>query len=227
MGKITRVTTTARTRRRGPPLATQKYVKRLIRHGKEKNMFEVNSTNYNAVNDGSPSALSDIPQGDGVGQRVGDTVQPYRLRLVGAFHGDTDDINFVRIVVFRWNQDDSPANSDIYENTSGDNLHWGPLKFDNIRGYNKKVDVLYDRVTLVGKQQTNFTSSAAEDFGLHAYKNLRIIIGPKRLKRLIRFSDSTTTGVGKIYVSVVSNHTTASGNYAVIKFNSSLEYFDR
>jgi hypothetical protein len=134
---------------------------------------------------GTLQKISTIPQGDTDSTRDGDQLNIVRIDLLGSFQF-ADAINAGRLIIFRWNQDDSsaaPVVADILQTLTP----YSPMNRDNLRA--KKFSVLHDQLCLVGATGPNISSI-----------NLKRFFPSK-----INFQATATTGNGHIYVYMVSD----------------------
>lgn len=95
------------------PKKQEKAVKKLIR----KELVSSIETKYHQLpidpvadipSSGYFVSLSDLPQGVGDGQRVGNSVMPTSLYYCFAIN-KADTTNLVRIIILRWNEDTTPS----------------------------------------------------------------------------------------------------------------------
>lgn len=184
-------------RRPGSKLSVvqKKQVKRLITGVQE--IKAINST----VN-GSPDAAGVISriqtpaQGDGLSERSGDQILlkalQFRLSVIGA-----DTTNKIRIVIFRWSQDNSiganvPTVTGILQNLD-------VMSFYNYTSYkNDRMTVLYDRTV-----STTFTD-ANQVIVLHT------LYGKKLGKKILEFNAASTLGTNQIYMLLISDSVAAT-----------------
>jgi hypothetical protein len=139
---------------------------------------------------GSLTKLTTIPQGLTDSSRVGDQVEVFKLSIIGCLQNSSSDLtNTCRLILFRWEQDDSsaaPASvSDILQTASP----YSPYNRDNLRA--RKFIVLYDKVLCTGLQGPSI-SKFEKDVGCN-FK--------------IKFQGSANTGTSHIYALQVSDST--------------------
>jgi hypothetical protein len=117
-----------------------------------------------------------------------------------------DTTNVGRIVVLRWNQDDSssaPASvGDLLQTVSP----WSPYNRDNFRA--KKFSVIYDRCFFVGATGPNISGD-------------RFV---KKMNSQIAFQATATTGTGHLYAFMVSDSTAVA--HPVFSFIGRVSYTD-
>lgn len=191
----------ALTKRRGTFLSTEqkKAVKRIVNAGKEKNYQDVASAGFAVSTTATVTKLTGLGQGDGQGERLGDTVSGtscsfnYHLSRDGGATAKT--LFNGRIMLIRWNVDDtdtSPVIGDILESTSQT-----LSAFVGDQADRKKFDVLLDNHhTLTVRDDSKCTIQSVHN---------NISLNGKK----IYFDASATTGKGHIYLVTLGNQ--ASG----------------
>lgn len=147
--------------------------------------------------------LCQVPPGTSSNQRVGMTIQPVVLNLkVNAVIADT--YNIIRCIVFRWIDDDTvnaPLVTDILLPTPS------VLQFPN-QYQTASYQILMDKRWI-----------------LNNYSAHTCLFSKKlKLKKLIRFNGSGTTGFGHIYVLLISD--SGSASHPVYTIASRLDYYD-
>jgi len=158
---------------------------KVLKKNQELKSFDVGiSTTISST--GTLTKLSTIPQDDTDSGRDGDAVRVQRVSMLGTFtYADT--ANTGRIIVFRWNQDDSssaPASaSDILQTATP----YSPYNRDNYRA--KKFTVWFDELLAVGATGPNIEKFK---FDRSAQSN-------------ISFQATATTGTGHFYALVISD----------------------
>lgn len=180
-------------------------VRRLIVASGESNHNDVAiATDTDVVQTMTVTDMTDISQGDGTGQRVGDRIQPTSLQ-VKAFidlNGSSAAAGMVetfRIMVIRWKRDtaneDFTTHSQVTENPSG----WlGMYLFDPTE--RKKYDVLHDKsYTLAYRLDAGQPCARLLDFTIPLTKGAKVI-----------YNEGLTTGTNKIYVCVMSSQNAAN-----------------
>jgi hypothetical protein len=135
---------------------------------------------------GTIQKLSTIPQGDTDSTRDGDALQIIRIEFRVAF-AFADPVNTGRVIVARWNQDDSSAAptgiTDILQTATP----YSPYNRDNLRA--KKFSVIFDNTYLVGATGPNILGSCLS----------------KNYPSKIAFQAAANTGNGHIYAFMVSD----------------------
>jgi hypothetical protein len=137
---------------------------------------------------GSLTKLSTIPQGTSDSNRIGDQVEVFKVSIIGcATNSSADLTNTIRLILFRWEQDDSSAApaavTDILQTASP----YSPYNRDNLRA--RKFIVLYDKVLATGLQGPSIAK-----FEKDINVNFKI-----------KFQGSANTGTSHVYAAQVSD----------------------
>jgi len=136
-------------------------------------------------NTGSITKLTTIPQGDTDTTRDGDHIKLTKCWCnLAVSVGDAT--NVVRVIVFRWNQDDSsvaPTVNDITQSVSA----YSPIHRDNERAH--KFDVIFDKFFSVSNVGPGCAS----------------VEWRKPLKSIIAFQATANTGTGHLYMYIISD----------------------
>jgi len=166
-----------------PLNTTQKrQIKRMIVQKEEMKFFRagLNTTTSNVP---VVSSLSNISQGDGSEERIGNVITPIemklRLDLIIA-----DSTNIIRFVIFRWNDSDTtaPVAGDIFAAGLSGGVDTSSFYNDENKD---RYRIMYDR-TFVG-------SNTADSIRQFTTKTIK-------LSKQIRYtSDAVVTGTGKYY----------------------------
>lgn len=190
-------------------------VRRIIKSSKEKNYFDVVSAGGAISTTAVVTKLSGIGQGDGQGQRLGDTCELTSVEFhqiaatdAGAASGT---LNNIRIMLIRWLVDDTdtaPVIGDILESTS---YPYSSLVGD--QADRKKFEVLVDK----------HLSLTVRNDSRSAYDH-KDVISCKGKK--IYFDAAATTGKGHIYLVTLGNNTTASGNDVTFNYYFRMRYIE-
>lgn len=199
-------------RRPGSKLSVvqKKQVKRLITGVQE--IKAIDSTVSGSPSDtGVISRVLTPAQGDGLSQRSGDQIilkaLQFRLSIIGA-----DNTNKVRIIIFRWSQDNSiganvPTVNGVLQNID-------VMSFYNYTSYkNDRMTILYDRTV-----STTFTD-ANQVVVLHT------LYGKKLGRKVLEFNAASTLGTNQIYMLLISDsvaisHPTVTG-YMQLRYTDS------
>lgn len=148
--------------------------------------------------------LTPIPQDDSDSGRDGDQLLINRVQCKISFAG-ADPTQVMRMLIFRWNQDDSsaaPVVGDILQTTSP----YSPLTRDNERA--KKFSVLDD--FFVGTSSTGI--------------NVKTKTVDKLFSSAIKFQTASTAGTGHLYAFMVSDSTAIT--HPTIAFIFRAYYYD-
>lgn len=188
----------------------KKQVKRLITGVQE--VKAIDSTVSGSPSDtGVISRVLTPAQGDGLSQRSGDQIilkaLQFRLSIIGA-----DNTNKVRIIFFRWSQDNSiganvPTVNGVLQNID-------VMSFYNYTSYkNDRMTILYDRTV-----STTFTD-ANQVVVLHT------LYGKKLGRKVLEFNAASTLGTNQIYMLLISDsvaisHPTVTG-YMQLRYTDS------
>jgi len=165
-----------------------KLVKNYIQQNAETKSFD---TGFGSSVDstGVITKISTIPQGDTDSTRDGDQANVFSIELRGslAIPSTGDQTNVLRIICFRWMQDDSSAGpagvTDILQTLTP----YSPYDRDNFRA--KKFLVLHDE--LVG---ASITGPAVRIFSFKLDKQFRI-----------GYQATATTGTSNVYIASISD----------------------
>lgn len=141
------------------------------------------NVDYNGV----ISSVSSVPQGDTDVSRDGDRIMPLTFELRGTW-AVADSFNVCRTILFRWNNDTTPAVTDILDTTfiATGQAPVAPFTHDTRQMYTVLMD------------QTVF---------LHTYKIIDGLTWPKfKLPRVpIQYLAASTTGSNKLYLLLISD----------------------
>lgn len=163
--------------------------KRVVNRMAEKKWY----TSHTAVDisqTGNIDWLSQIPQGDTDLTRDGDQCRLTSLSFKGnLIAASTDGTNTVRIIIFKWNDNNivsAPDLDDILTATGTGEVPLGMYQQDNVRS--KRFNILYDKLY------------SLDDFHPQTIINTKI-----KMRSPINFNGGGTTGRGHIYLLYVSN----------------------
>lgn len=166
-------------------------------------------TGQNISSSGSIYHLSAIPQDDTNYGRSGNTVLPrylnLQIRLVGDTTSPTPVIDTVRMLIFRWKDNSTPAIADVFENSSMP--VYSPLN-DNVSGNTKdrKIDVIKNKVFNLGKEANSLVVFYKKVMDLNPPNN--------QVKSHIKFNDAVTTAPqGGIYMILVGRQPSYSTGF--------------
>lgn len=163
----------------------------------EKKYIDATSTSTAVSTTGTIVSLSDIPQGDTVNHRHGDSVKPQGLTIrLKAVANSSAVSTQLRVVIFRMKHENgtTPTIANLFDGTSS--LYYlAPKAWDN-RFHSK---ILYDRVL-----------NLSDDRSQGAFRKIYL-----KLTGHINWQAGTTTGEdGELYMALVSNETTNTPNVA-------------
>jgi hypothetical protein len=154
---------------------------------------------------GTLQKISTIPQDDTDSGRDGDAVRVTRISYIAAF-SFADAFNVCRMILFRWNQDDSssaPASvTDILQTASA----YSPYNRDNFRA--KKFTVWSDHFFVVGATGPNIEKH----------------IFDRAMPSNIAFQATATTGTGCFYIAHLSDSTAVA--HPVLSYVTRVWYTD-
>jgi hypothetical protein len=137
---------------------------------------------------GTIQKLSTIPQGDTDSTRDGDALLVIKIELITSFvFADTTNIG--RLILVRWNQDDSSAAPAAVTDLLQTATPFSPYNRDNERA--KKFSVIYDKIYMVGATGPNIVGSQTKI--------------PYQSR--ISFQATANTGTGHIYAFMISDST--------------------
>jgi len=162
----------------------KKLIKDEIHEVQEKKSFDAGIAST-FDNTGSITKLTTIPQGDTDSTRDGDHIKLFKLWMCGNVQY-ADATNAIRLIIFRWNQDDSsagPTVNDITQSLSP----FSPIHRDNERA--KKLDFLYDELFAVAN-----VGPGSISFKWH-----------RDVKSIIAFQATANTGTGHLYAFIISD----------------------
>jgi hypothetical protein len=167
-----------------PKSDLKKLIKQEISGVQEKKSFDAGVAST-FDNTGSITKLTTIPQGDTDSSRDGDHIKLHSIWCNGAVNY-SDTTNVIRLIIFRWNQDDSsaaPTVNDITQTFSP----FSPIHRDNERA--KKFDVVYDHL-----------------FGVaNVGPGIQVFQWRKRMQSIVAFQATANTGTGHLYAFVISD----------------------
>lgn len=159
----------------------------VIKSMAEKKYWTINALNTIDFN-GTVTRLTAVPQGDTDLARDGDQLQLTSWQLRFAFVVG-DAYNIMRIIIFRWDMDDSedtPTAPEILFNVGSTNSPLSSFNQDSIR--QKQMRILYDKLVTID-----------------TYNPIKVFKIKKRNSSKISFSGGTTNGTGHLYMLVVSD----------------------
>ena len=150
----------------------------------------------------SPVLLTNIDQGVGDTERVGDKVVLDRMRLSYAFTAG-DNTNVCRVIVFSWKLQTDPTTDTLLQYASGSLAYLATYKPDLEPDYK----VIYDRVHYLGS-------------GTNVQGDVMEII----LKGKVQYQGGSNTGIGNLYLCCYSDSTAAPS--PSVAFQSTVFYYD-
>lgn len=175
---------------------TVRLVKRVLNNQSEKHVYTV-AVNGTFGSAGTTQDLSAISQGDTVSTRDGDrlTIKSiiFRYGLIAA-----DNTNFCRVMLIQWLQNDNataPTISGVF------NSNFTSQPYAAFAPFNKAA-AGYTFVPLYDKTFAMTTQGPAS---VKAMVKLTPKSFKKKAKAMINFNPGATTGVGKIYLIVISD----------------------
>lgn len=120
----------------------------------ERKWFNITRSVQQADQLGIITNLSTIPQGVGDSERIGDTVSlhSFFIRYKITCHPTAPLPCLLRILIFRWTQDDLPVPSNILEDVAG--IQTNCLQPIN-KNYGKSIHVLYDKLHTLSPTGSN------------------------------------------------------------------------
>lgn len=157
------------------------------------NYVEGITTDYN----GAVRRITNIAQGLADYNRVGDQLTMSSITLRIALTNESDVYNNCRLIIFRWNDDDStaaPVPGTLLTDVGYTSAPISPWVFDNMRS--GKFKVLYDKLFDV-----NAELSTAVRFPLKVHL---------KVKNNIKFVGGSANGIGHIYYLIVSDSSTST-----------------
>lgn len=184
-----------------------KYLKGII--NSEKNLYDKNNTGTFDYN-GTVIPLTDIPQGDGIGSRSGNSILAkslhLRLQMIGSSLVSSTVVR-VMVVMDTMNLGSVPNVSDILMNSGSSQVTNANLTV--VTSYQTRFRILVDRIT--------YLSNAGQNV-----KNANIF---KRLNTHIKYTGATGTDEGRnqLYLLICSNQNV---NNPIVDYNSRFQYYD-
>jgi len=232
----THKTTRRQTRKsKGNKLATVRQVKSLIKHNTEIKYMQsqvrqgsLDTTSY-ADWSGYIQQINLIPQGDDIGQRIGDQIRMQNIRLNFSIVNASANFARVRLILFTFRQERNGAPvlvSDILAETGNTQAVISSYNLRNQGSYN----ILYDRIFTVSSSNGTLPISGTAG----AVGGAPCINGSirKRLKNLVvqytggALTDPTTKGyLGMLWVSDVASGAIVSQKPQVM-WHQTLRYTD-
>ena len=145
-----------------------------------------------------------IGPGDGESQREGDEIILKNIRIRFSLIGQ-DATNFMRVIVFRWLQDNAlniPVIADIFQQVAT-NPWSANLDYSNLHT-EKRIQILYDGLHSLVLNGNN------------ACKHKTInVFGKKLGKKKMGFNTATTTGMGQVYICAISDSIASGPTFSV------------
>lgn len=151
---------------------------------------------------GSVFHLSAIPQDDTNYGRSGNSVMPRYLSVIVNLLAQ--EVDTVRLLIFRWKDNSTPTISDLFENPSVP--VYSPMN-DNITGNarDRKIDIIKSKLMLMDKTDRD---------GFLYKKTFDLNPPAKQIKDHVRFDDTATTApLGGIYMVLVGRQPTLTTNF--------------
>lgn len=145
-------------------------------------------------NSGVILPLASIVQGDYSTDRAGNKVLPTSWSIRGNVTG-SDNFNYVRLVVFQWNDDNlvtTPQITELFENTSGTGSLYSTFNRQNL---GVQYRVLADKLLRVSHNNMNPDINKSRIIKLKGYKYLKEMT----------FQGAAVTGFGQIYICMISD----------------------
>lgn len=160
---------------------TKNVVARQVEKGQK--MVSISNTASTA---GSFHSLSDITVGTADGQRLKHEIEikSLHLNLIGTH---ADPTNIMRVIVFQYFDVDFPTTAKLMQDTGVDS-YLSPMNFDNAKSFR----VLYDSMKLLSDIKTPQVS-------WNKYIKL------SKARKNIEYSGTTTDGLNKLYLLVLSD----------------------
>lgn len=165
----------------------KKQVLAIVNRGRE-NKYHDTLLSVTEEYGGSVYSISDVPQGDTDITRDGDQFVQRALRIRGKVVV-ADSHNLLRMLVFRWKQDDTPTVSDLLSSTYVGSVRapYSPYHHDGRTNFT----VLFDKTYLTDSYKTAVQIDTK-------WINLRN-------KKQYMTAGSSTAGKNKIYVMIISD----------------------
>ncbi len=195
---------------RGLTKKMNKQVKAQIRRGAEKNRDTTLAAVLLESDDVTITDLSDMAQGDGVGQRVGDEVQSAGLEFDYFIEASGVDA-CSRVSLIQWKQDSAaglPTAILLFTNSSATSAPLGTFDYAN----RKQFRVLYDALIPNG----------TEGPSVHVR---RVVIPASEMLSKVIFNVGATTGFNKIFLIAWSSELVA-GSPPQMTFQANYTYYD-
>lgn len=174
-------------------VASKQYVRKAIRRDKATDFVDIVPSNGAEVTaTGTFTQLSNVAQGDGENQRIGDSLSVSGIRYTGLYAGESTNsastIHIPRIVLFRWmpdNNTDAPSLSKMFEDTGDPQSH-----FIGDRTSRRKFKVIKDY---------NFVLASRQNSAGNAFMRL---LRKKYIKinKKVYYNAGATTGKGQLYL---------------------------
>lgn len=163
----------------------KKLMKQEILAVQEKKSFD-SGFGSTVDNVGTVTKLTTIPQGDTDSSRQGDHIKLHEVQLWAQVNY-ADTTNAVRLLIIRWNQDDSSAAPSGVTNFFQTATPFSPYDRDNQRA--RKFDVIFDHLFVVSN-----VGPGTEKYVIR-----------KGMKSQIAFQGGANTGTGHLYSVLVSD----------------------
>lgn len=201
--------TSYKRKRQDASVATKGYVKRQISKTQERKYDETAIAGTEIPYDNiTPLVLTTPAQGDGIDERIGDSIKPKSIEVRGIIYNAASSSAMARFVVFQWFQDDTPTLEQIITPDGGAITANTVFKAQN-REDHESFRVLFDSGPF------HLGSNASTTDSSHRTFNFKI----KKAMRLVRFTGGTTNGVNKLYAIHWSNAIdTANAVYATMNY---------
>lgn len=203
-----KASTTAKSKRRiirvdTSDVASKQYVRKAIKREKAADYVDIVPSNGAEITTtGTFTQLSNVAQGDGENQRLGDSLSLSGIRFTGLYAGESTNaastIHIPRIVLFRWMPDnnvDAPSLAKMFEDVNDPQSH-----FVGDRAARRKFKVIKDYNFVLASRQ-----NAAGNAFMRLLRKKYIKINKK-----VYYNAGATTGKGQLYLLEWSG--SASGN---------------
>lgn len=189
----------------------EQQVKRLIRKRQETKFFVLPTATYSQSTTAAVTGISAIPEGDTDNERNGDKLQwvksirlKYTIRTP-SYQAMTQPAYNVRVIVFQWKEESTPAPGDILLTGPSTVVDW--LSFYS---WDKKslYTILYDRThVLSGNGFFDTTADINTPSTTTSAITRSAVINIKKAKKDAQFLSGTVTGINKFWVLTISDST--------------------
>jgi len=196
---------------RGQKALVQKMIKSSLASHEEIKYYVFGFTATSVLNTGFVVPITQVTQGIAHNQRLGDRIRPVSLSLrfelvasANTLLAAADQWNSVRIIVFRWYDDSTPAFP-----VTNDILIAGTSTFRTLAPYNRsespRYKILSDKVYKLENTPVWNGAATLYEIGPGSTRNVEMMFNGKIINHLMEFENSAITGSNQVFLLAVSD----------------------